>query len=252
MPVIQAFHRGDSAVFQVDKPVAEIDDAAVVGDNDDGAIVLVGKIAQQLQHCAPGVRIESRCGLVGQKDLRIAGKRACQGDSLLLPATEVGWISGTLVGKVDLGEQLADLVAGTGSADTLQLQRDLYIFFGGERGKEIEGLEDKANMAQPYTRQLPLGKTGDLSARNLNASGTAAQYAAHDGQQCGFAASRWAHQEQHFALMDVEVHSLKGRDSGCTLCIGFSDTANSNSRFHVFSPGVNVVSCERPWQDQGA
>ena len=71
----------------MDKAVAQIGDTAVMSDNHNCTILLMGQFAQQLQYGAAGVRIKGGSRLVGQQNLRTAGERASQSHALLLAST---------------------------------------------------------------------------------------------------------------------------------------------------------------------
>ena len=71
----------------MDKAIAQIGDTAVMSDNHDCTILLMGQFAQQLQYGAAGVLIKGGSRLVGQQNLRTAGERASQSHALLLAST---------------------------------------------------------------------------------------------------------------------------------------------------------------------
>jgi hypothetical protein len=71
----------------MDKAVAKVGDTAVMSNNHDRTILLMGQFAQQLQYGAAGVRIKGGSRLVGQQNLRTAGERSSQSHALLLAST---------------------------------------------------------------------------------------------------------------------------------------------------------------------
>jgi hypothetical protein len=193
----------------------------------------MGELAQELKHGAAGVRIERSSRLVGQQNLRVTGERTRQGDPLLLTSTEIGRICGAFVGQVHSLEEFTCFIACETATDPLQFKGYFHVLFRSERGEEIERLKNEAHMAQTHAGQLALTEMRDFGAGNLNASGAAAQDAAHDRKKRGFATSGRTHQEQHFAFMNIEVDSLERRDARRSFFVGFGNAANSNGSFHV-------------------
>src|ERR1700733_14867913 len=190
----KVFHGGDGAIFDVHDAVSKVCDAAVVGDDGDGAVVMVRELAHEFEYGAAGVRIECGSGLVGKQDFRVSGKGAGQRDTLLLSSAEVSGKGGGLVVEVDLLKQTESLGASERAADAFEFQCDFDIFNRGERGKEIEGLEDESDVAEPDLRQFALAEAGDLLTGDLKTAGGGAENAAHNGEKRGFAAAGRPHQ----------------------------------------------------------
>ena len=61
-----------------------------MGDDDDGAAVRAGELAQQLHHRQRGLGVERGGRLVADEDRRVAAERARDRDALLLAARQIG------------------------------------------------------------------------------------------------------------------------------------------------------------------
>jgi hypothetical protein len=147
---------------------------------------------------------------------------------------------------MDLREEFASFLVRLRTANAFQFQSHFHVLLRCKGGEEIEGLEDETDVAQPHLWQIALFQVRNLGARDLDTTRTTAQNASHDGEQRRLAASRRTHQEQHFAPVDIEIHSIKGSDSDPAFRVGFGDTANSNCSFHVrsFSAGETALIAE--------
>ena len=140
---------------------------------------------------------------------------------------------------MNLREQFARFLVRLRTANAFQFQSHFHVLLRCKGGKEIEGLEDETDVAQPHTWQVALFQVCNLGARDLDTAQATAQNASHDGEQRRLAASRRTHQEQHFAPVDIEIHSVEGSDSRPAFRVGLGDTAHLNCRFHgrSFSAG---------------
>ena len=61
----------------------------VVGDDDERAVLLLGKRAEHLEDLRADRGIEIRGRFIGEEDRRVAGQRTCDGDALLLSAAQL-------------------------------------------------------------------------------------------------------------------------------------------------------------------
>ena len=79
----------DPAAGELDHPVGDAGDLAVVGDDEHGGARLVGLLVEQLEDLHAGAEVELAGRLVGEQD-RVAGReRARDRDALLLAAGEL-------------------------------------------------------------------------------------------------------------------------------------------------------------------
>jgi hypothetical protein len=79
----------ENPVFHPDDAIGEVSEAAVVGDDDDGTVLLVGETGHHFDDGLASVRVESGGGLVGEDGHGRAGDCAGDGDALLLAAGEL-------------------------------------------------------------------------------------------------------------------------------------------------------------------
>ena len=72
----------EPTITQHEHAIESIEDLFVVGDRDDGGILVQSKLAQQVHDDLRALRIQRRRGLVGKDDARAIGERAGYGDAL--------------------------------------------------------------------------------------------------------------------------------------------------------------------------
>src|SRR5687768_4351469 len=94
--------------------------------------------------------------------------------------------------------------------DALQLEDHLDILGGGERGEEIEALEDEAHVPAAHPGQLRLVQVGHAFPVDGDAAGGWAEYASQHGQEGGLAAPRGPEDGDHLAGARGERHVLHG------------------------------------------
>ena len=105
-------------------------------------------------------------------------------------------------------------------------------------GKEIEALEDKADVLEAHGGKFFFTHCGDIVTLENDLACGRAQDAAHDGEQRGFAAAGWAHEEHNFATADGEVDAGESERAGFALNVLLGDAAcfDCVSYLRVLSP----------------
>src|SRR5690606_32776014 len=74
--VVRRVDAVDASVLDADDAIGEAFEARIVSDDDDGAAVRAGELAQQLHHRQRRLRVERRGRLVTDDDRRLAAERA--------------------------------------------------------------------------------------------------------------------------------------------------------------------------------
>jgi len=78
--------RGHPAIIQLDDAIRDVENAVVVGHQNDGDTLFLGETLHQIHRVATGLLVERRRGFVCEDDLRLPDQRPCDRDPLLLPA----------------------------------------------------------------------------------------------------------------------------------------------------------------------
>ncbi len=138
----------DAAVFHFGHAVGVAVGAVVVRHDDHGAARVAGGVAQQIHHLVAGGGIERGGGLIADDERRRMDERAGDGDALLLSAGEPGGALLGFFGEADAGKDLACGFFGYTTRAALNEERDGDVFRGGERGDEVELLENEADVAR--------------------------------------------------------------------------------------------------------
>ena len=79
----------DAPVAQAQYAIGHAGDGGVVGDDDDGAAVLVVDVLHELQDFLGRLVVERARGLVAQQQTRVFDQRATDGTTLLLAARDL-------------------------------------------------------------------------------------------------------------------------------------------------------------------
>ena len=102
------------AVAEHDRAFAAIGDAAVVCDHEHGGAEALVEVADKGKDLGACLGVEIAGGLIGEKDGRIDGKGAGDGNALALSAGEfVGEVFDAVI-EANEGEQLAGTLRGFG------------------------------------------------------------------------------------------------------------------------------------------
>ena len=132
-------------------------DGGVVGDYDDGAAVIVGEGAKDLDYVGGVGRVEVSCGLVGEDDLAALREGARDRNSLLLTARKMG--GETVVVACGKLNSLADLYSqfrGIFPRHLLQIERVADILLHGQKWKEVVILINYADGIAAEAVSVPL------------------------------------------------------------------------------------------------
>ena len=142
--------------------------AQVVGDEDDGEVVALLDLVDELQNLGLDGHIQSRGGLVADQDLRVAGQGNGNNNAL---AHAAGELEGVLVeADLRLGDAhpahqlqrpLPGLALGGGLAEDQGLHDLLADLHDGVEGGEGV-LEHQGDLLPPDILKLPVGKPGQI------------------------------------------------------------------------------------------
>ena len=109
-----------------------------MGDEHEGGLRLVGELAEEAEDVFAVGGIEIAGGLIGQNERGAVDEGAGDGDALLFAAGKLGGQGGGARGKADAREGGGDAGGALGSGDAGELERELDVFGGGERGEQME------------------------------------------------------------------------------------------------------------------
>ncbi len=128
-----------------------------MGDEDDGAAVLLLKVQQHILHLATLERVEGGEGLVHDDHRRVDGQGAGQADTLLHTAGELMGVLVREAGQADLlqyfhGALLTLLLALAGD-----FEAEGGVVQHAARGHQGEGLEHHAHVPSTQVDQLRRG-----------------------------------------------------------------------------------------------
>ena len=123
------------------------DDVHLVRDHHDGDAQFLVDPAQHAEHLLGGLGVQGGGGLVGKQERRVACQRSGDAHALLLAAGELLRVVLAALAQADEVEQLGDAALALLLVHAGQLERVLDVARGGAGGKEVELLEDHADVA---------------------------------------------------------------------------------------------------------
>ena len=117
----------------------------------DGSFAISG---QQRHDREPVGTIQRRSRLVGEDGGGVSDNRTRDRDPLLLAGAELAGKCVDLVGKADGRQGVNRLRVGAPSSLAAHLERQSDVLHRRQRGKQMIGLEDEADMAAPQIGEL--------------------------------------------------------------------------------------------------
>ena len=146
------------AVAHDQDPVGVRRDPRVVGDQHRRLMLLTAQTRQQRHHLVPARPVEVSGRLVGEQERRRRGERPGQRDPLLLSTGDLLGAVALEAMEVELIHQRVDAVADHLPGELLpvasrrlvaQPKRQCDVLGRGQSRKEVEKLEDKADVVAP-------------------------------------------------------------------------------------------------------
>src|SRR5512145_2572368 len=197
-----------------DDAAAVLGDVVLVSDEHDGKAVLAVETLEQLHDLDARPAVEVARGLVGENDLGVVDERAGDGHPLLLASRE---LARRVVGagtEADLIEQSRGLAMPLDRGEIVRAveQGQLDILDGGGAGKEIEALEDEADLVVPQHRALVPVEARDVLATEEVSAGGGAIEQAEDVHQGRLARSRSPDDGDEGPLVDGQAHAAQSVD----------------------------------------
>ena len=175
-----------------------------VGDEHERGAGLVAELAEESKDVGPVGGIEVARRFVGQNEAGAVNERTGNGDALLFAAGKLtGEGSGT-GREADAVERRGHARGALGGGDVDELERELNVFGGGERGEQVEELENRADLraAEPGEGDGIEGVHG--RAAHADGAGVRPVNAAEAVKEGGLAAARRTGESDPFAGADGE------------------------------------------------
>jgi acyl-CoA thioesterase I len=208
---------GDLARGDVHAPVAALGELGIVGDEDEGRAALAVHLEEQVDDLLAGLRIEVARGLVGEEEPRFGHEGACEGDALLLAPGELARIVSEPLGEPHAIEHAPRARFGIGPA--VQFEGQHHVLQGGQRGQELERLENEAHHLPAKPRASILGEREEVLARDPHAPGARNVEAREQSEEGGLAGSRSPDDRHGLGRAHLEArvlhngeHVVGGRD----------------------------------------
>ena len=104
-------------------------------------------------------------------------------------------------------------------------ERQDDVLVGGQRGEQVEALEDEADLVAAQLRELLLLEPGDLDAVDADPAAGGLVEAGEDVHERALAGAGRAHDGREPALGDVDVDVAQGVHGGVALAVGAREAA---------------------------
>jgi acyl-CoA thioesterase-1 len=161
-----------------------------VGDEDEGGAGGGVEVEEHVDDGAAGFVVEVAGGFVGEEDFRAVHEGAGQGDALLLAAGKLVRVVVDAIGKADAGEVLAGLLLRV--ADAAEFERHEDVFQRGERGEELEALENEPGGGVAQGGEGVFVESVEILSVEEHVAGGGTVEAGAESEQRGLAAARGA------------------------------------------------------------
>jgi hypothetical protein len=199
----------DRAVADDEGAVAGAGEVVIVGDDDEGHLVVGGEADEHVHDGGGVLGVEVAGGFVGEEDVGLVGDGTGDGDALLLAAGEFG---GEVLGAVGEADAVEGGECGGGGVFSGDGTGDADVFEGGEFGEEVEVLEDVSDVAVAEGGLLFAVECVDVGIGDEDAALLGAFEAGEGVEEGGFTGTAGAAEEDALAFGDVEVDAVEDLD----------------------------------------
>ena len=201
---------GQLAVAQEDHAIGSRRSRGIVGDHDDRMPLLLVELAEDAQHLAARLRVEIAGRLVREHELGREKQGAGDRDPLLLAAAELRREMLDAVAQPHPVKQHARPLAHSRFAALGDNRGQGHVLLGGERGEQVEELEDEADVVAPQRGQLLVVQPLVVAAGDGDRPGGRRFEGPDDVQQGALPGARRSHDRDHLAGLDHEVDAIEG------------------------------------------
>jgi hypothetical protein len=115
-------------------------------------------------------------------------------------------------GEADIFESGGYAAAALRGGESLDEERVLDVFGGGEDRDKVEGLKDEADLLAAENRGLRRAEAGGVCALDEDAAGGGLVNAADEVEEGGFSAATGARDGEKFATVNCEAEAVEGGD----------------------------------------
>ena len=187
-----------------------------MGHDDDRPALLRAQFLQQPANPLTGDRVEAAGRLVGQQHRRFRNDGPGNGHALLFAAAEGVGRMAEPIGHFEPREQIVEPGA-RGLAPSVGQEGQKDVVPGGERGNQVEGLEDQSDVAAAKDRPSPVGHGRQVVAGDEDPAGVRPGQAGDHVEQGALARSAGPHHGHELARRDREADVLQGVDDRIAL-----------------------------------
>lgn len=195
----------DATVLETEDTICDVEDAGVVGDEEDGGAAFAGELAEEFDGGVAGGAVEGGGGFVGEDEAGLMGEGAGDGDALALAAGKGGGELILFRGETDGLEEGEGAAASLGWGGEVRGEGGghLDVFAGGEEGKKVVGLEDEADLAADDIAGV-IGGMEELVVEDVTGTLLNGAEGADEGEEGAFAGAAGAGEDDEFAGVDAE------------------------------------------------
>ncbi len=215
--------RSNAAVLDADDPIAQIDQALIVRDQNATLAALVHFAGEFFHHLSSSMGVETGSWLIGQDDARIVHQRPGNRDALSLAAGERGRMVPGAVAHVQLAQQEIGAAASLIVREIEELTHEEKLLSGGQVGNQVRTLKNKPDLMQPEVRSLASAGPGKVDAGQARVSGRRCEQCARYRKKRGLPRSRRADQSYQLALCNLEVDIDQCVDTRISIAIVLRD-----------------------------
>ncbi len=152
-----------AAVMQSDNAIGVVRQSAVMRYQDERGFFFAIELQQEIEDMLTVRAVEIAGGFVGHENGRLGNEGAGQGDALLFSSGKLNRVVAGAIGETNAMEQFFGAAARI-ALITAQLGGQENVFLRGERGDQLVGLKDEADLAAADAREIIFAEIRDIGA----------------------------------------------------------------------------------------
>lgn len=236
----------EEAIAHGEDDIAGLGEVAVVGNDEDGAIALVGEVAELVKELGGILKVEVTGRFIGEDDIGIIDEGAGDGDPLAFASGELVAPAVGFIGHTQFIEPMeGGLACGSGVVEAAAKHGEEEIFDGGELGEEEVELKDKAEALGADAGAPAFGGIIDALAAEENLAGIGAIEEAEEVEEGAFTATAGADDGVGAPALQFQIESAQDMDaggSGAEMAMEGAGFEDGGGRFRVHPPVPRMTS----------
>lgn len=217
-------------MIECEQAIRDPQHLAVVRHHEESPAGATRQPVEQLDHAEAGFEVEVPGRFVREDEIGLVDQGSRHGDPLLFAPGQAIRKFACAVGEPDLGEQCPRARTAPAVESSQELERKTEVLFDGQRGDQVEELEDEPEPCAPQSSALGVGETSEVVAVEHDTSGVRRVEPCDEVEKSRLAAAAAADEHDHLSGVEAQRSAVEDRTRSSPLAIALADGFENDER----------------------